>query len=85
MAVGQGIVPRQGFVEAAAVVHVQRVAEFMHRHVPEQMRRALVEAPGPVLLVDDLADSRWTLTVAGRLLRRAGAEAVLPFTLASAA
>jgi ATP-dependent DNA helicase RecQ len=37
---------------------------------------------GPVLLVDDLADSRWTLTVAGRELRRAGAPAVLPFVLA---
>src|SRR4051794_17496575 len=36
----------------------------------------------PVLLVDDLADSRWTLTVAGRELRRAGATAVLPFALA---
>ncbi len=38
--------------------------------------------PGPVLLVDDLADSRWTLTVAARELRLAGAEAVLPFALA---
>ncbi|MGV8895354.1 MAG: RecQ family ATP-dependent DNA helicase [Rhodoglobus sp.] len=37
---------------------------------------------GPVLLVDDLADSRWTLTVASRLLLRAGAGGVLPFTLA---
>ena len=37
---------------------------------------------GPVLLVDDLADSRWTLTVAARLLRRAGASNVLPFVLA---
>jgi len=36
----------------------------------------------PVLLVDDLADSRWTMTVAGRELRRAGAGAVLPFVLA---
>ncbi|TFD87987.1 ATP-dependent DNA helicase RecQ [Cryobacterium lactosi] len=42
----------------------------------------LGEAAGPVLLVDDLGDSRWTITVAGRLLRRAGAPAVLPFTLA---
>lgn len=42
-----------------------------------------LEVPaGPVLLVDDLADSRWTLTVAARALRRAGATAVLPFTLA---
>ncbi|MBD7996246.1 ATP-dependent DNA helicase RecQ [Arthrobacter sp. Sa2CUA1] len=38
--------------------------------------------PGPVLLVDDFADSRWTLTEAGRTLRLAGAESVLPFVLA---
>jgi ATP-dependent DNA helicase RecQ len=37
---------------------------------------------GPILLVDDLADSRWTLTVAARALRLAGATAVLPFALA---
>jgi ATP-dependent DNA helicase RecQ len=37
---------------------------------------------GPILLIDDLADSRWTLTVAARALRLAGAAAVLPFTLA---
>ncbi|WP_197491807.1 RecQ family zinc-binding domain-containing protein, partial [Microbacterium sp. H83] len=37
---------------------------------------------GPVLLVDDMADSRWTLTVAARTLRRAGATDVLPFVLA---
>lgn len=51
--------------------------------VPEGMRSALSAAPGPVLLVDDLVDSRWTMTVAGRLLRAAGAPAVLPFALAS--
>lgn len=38
--------------------------------------------PGVVLLVDDLADSRWTLTVAARTLRQAGATGVLPFALA---
>ena len=43
---------------------------------------ALEIPEGPVLLVDDIADSRWTLTVAARELRRAGASAVLPFTLA---
>jgi len=37
---------------------------------------------GPVLLVDDQADSRWTLTIAARTLRRAGATDVLPFVLA---
>ncbi|WP_438822064.1 DEAD/DEAH box helicase [Actinocrinis puniceicyclus] len=44
----------------------------------------LARAGGPVLLVDDLADSGWTLAVTARLLLRAGAPAVLPFTLASA-
>ena len=37
---------------------------------------------GPVLLVDDLVDTGWTMTVAARLLRRAGATAVLPLALA---
>jgi ATP-dependent DNA helicase RecQ len=36
----------------------------------------------PILLIDDLADSRWTLTVAARVLRQHGASAVLPFALA---
>ncbi|PRY65045.1 RecQ-like ATP-dependent DNA helicase [Glaciihabitans tibetensis] len=47
-----------------------------------ELAEALASASGPVLLVDDLADSRWTLTVAGRQLLQAGAPAVLPFTLA---
>jgi ATP-dependent DNA helicase RecQ len=38
---------------------------------------------GPVLLVDDVTDSGWTLTMAARVLRQAGAPAVLPFALAS--
>ncbi|MDP9242618.1 MAG: DEAD/DEAH box helicase, partial [Actinomycetota bacterium] len=38
---------------------------------------------GPALLVDDLADSRWTLTVTGRELRVAGCELVYPFVLAT--
>lgn len=40
-------------------------------------------ADGPVLLVDDLTDSGWTLTMAARVVRAAGADAVLPFALAS--
>ncbi|HIW29828.1 MAG TPA: DEAD/DEAH box helicase [Candidatus Luteococcus avicola] len=46
------------------------------------MRAQLAQVAGPVLLVDDLVDSRWTMTVAAVALRRAGAEAVLPFALA---
>lgn len=36
----------------------------------------------PVLLVDDIADSRWTLTIIGELLRQNGCRAVHPFVLA---
>ena len=53
--------------------------------VGDELRGRLAELSGPVLLVDDLADSRWTTTVAGRELRRAGASGVLPFVLALSA
>jgi ATP-dependent DNA helicase RecQ len=52
--------------------------------VPAAMAERLRELDGPVLLVDDVVDSRWTLTVAGAALRGAGADAVLPFGLAQA-
>ena len=37
--------------------------------VDEYLSRQLAGINGPVLLVDDLVDSRWTMTVAGRELR----------------
>lgn len=37
----------------------------------------------PVLLVDDIVDSRWTLTVVAALLRQAGSGPVFPLALAS--
>jgi ATP-dependent DNA helicase RecQ len=36
----------------------------------------------PILLVDDIADSKWTLTVIGDLLQRNGSGKVYPFALA---
>jgi len=38
---------------------------------------------GPALLVDDIVDSGWTLTVASALLRQAGCAAVWPVALAT--
>ena len=38
---------------------------------------------GPVLVVDDRLDTGWTMTVAAKLLRDAGAPSVLPFALAT--
>jgi ATP-dependent DNA helicase RecQ len=40
---------------------------------------------GPVLLVDDLVDSTWTMTEIGRLLGRAGVDLVYPVAMASSA
>ncbi|WP_345640091.1 RecQ family ATP-dependent DNA helicase [Streptomyces tremellae] len=50
--------------------------------VPQDLSAATAGAGGPVLLVDDLAESGWTLAVAARLLRGAGAEGVFPLVLA---
>ncbi|MDN5804732.1 MAG: recombinase RecQ, partial [Microlunatus sp.] len=62
-----------------------RLADVWNRlEVGPQLRAGLDGIPGPLLLIDDLADSRWTVTVAAYLLRRAGAPEVLPFVLASA-
>jgi ATP-dependent DNA helicase RecQ len=38
----------------------------------------------PVLLVDDVVNSRWTLTVVGAALLEAGSGPVSPFVLAKA-
>ncbi|MEU2777069.1 RecQ family ATP-dependent DNA helicase [Streptomyces sp. NPDC007162] len=50
--------------------------------VPPALAGALAEVQGPVLLVDDFTETGWTLAVAARLLRRAGARGVLPLVLA---
>ncbi|WP_121866136.1 RecQ family ATP-dependent DNA helicase [Glutamicibacter nicotianae] len=49
--------------------------------LPTQLEQLIANAPGPVLLVDDLVDSRWSIAMAGRALKIAGAPGVMPFTL----
>ncbi len=41
-----------------------------------------LQAGKGLLLMDDMVDSRWTLTVCGYRLMEAGAERVYPFALA---
>ena len=66
-----------GSVEANSAF---RLAGLLDRFaVPEEMRAQIERAC--VLLVDDEVVSRWTLTITARELRRAAAEAVLPFAL----
>ncbi|MBK8459241.1 MAG: ATP-dependent DNA helicase RecQ [Micropruina sp.] len=73
-----------GPAPAGSVNSAFRVRDLWGRFgVPPEMAGRLAALNGPVLLVDDLVDSRWTMTVAGRLLRLAGARAVLPLALAS--
>ena len=50
--------------------------------VPPALQAALEAANGPVLLVDDMTETGWTLAVAARLLLRSGAQGVLPLVLA---
>ncbi|MFJ7158578.1 RecQ family ATP-dependent DNA helicase [Streptomyces sp. NPDC101118] len=50
--------------------------------VTPELAGAVAAAGGPVLLVDDRSESGWTLAVAARLLRRAGAGEVFPLVLA---
>ena len=50
--------------------------------VPSSLADAIAALDGPVLLVDDYVDSGWTMALAARALRRAGAPAVLPLALA---
>ncbi|MFJ7150943.1 RecQ family ATP-dependent DNA helicase [Streptomyces sp. NPDC100445] len=50
--------------------------------VPPALASALAEARGPVLLIDDFTETGWTLAVAARLLRKSGAQGVLPLVLA---
>ncbi|MBB5831128.1 DEAD/DEAH box helicase [Brachybacterium aquaticum] len=64
-----------------------RVADLWERFAvgPELQARLDALDGAPVLLVDDAIDTRWTMAVAARLLRRAGSGPVLPLALAQQA
>ena len=60
----------------------QRLRALWHElTVPGPVAEAVAALGGPVLLVDDRIETGWTMTVAARLLREAGAPAVLPLAL----
>jgi ATP-dependent DNA helicase RecQ len=64
----------------------QRLADLWRRlSLPGEVADRVAATTGPILLVDDVIDTGWTMTLATRLLRQAGAKGVLPFALASTA
>ncbi|MFD4761617.1 RecQ family ATP-dependent DNA helicase [Streptomyces sp. NPDC058439] len=75
--------PEADGVRVSQTNSAQRVRALHEALVVEpELADALATVDGPVLLVDDLSDTGWTLAVAARLLRRAGAQGVFPLVLA---
>ncbi len=80
------------YVEALSVLagaEEQKAMQNSAQQLPKCAREVLdIDGspirPGPVLLVDDIVNSGWTLTVAGWLLRTHGSGVVYPFALAMA-
>jgi ATP-dependent DNA helicase RecQ len=61
----------------------QRLSSLWHAlSAPDALRAALSGLAGPVLVIDDRVETGWTMTVAAKLLREAGAPGVLPLVLA---
>lgn len=77
------VAPRPGAAPGRHDVNsATRLAGVWHRLALDGPPAALAGLPGrSVLLVDDRVDSGWTVAVATRLLRTAGADAVFPFAL----
>ncbi|MFF7341334.1 RecQ family ATP-dependent DNA helicase [Streptomyces sp. NPDC008163] len=77
------LAPDADAVRMSQTNSAQRVRALHERLVvAPELAEAVAAVDGPILLVDDLSDTGWTLAVAARLLRRAGADAVFPLVLA---
>ena len=78
-----GALEHMGGPQAEHYNSAQRLSALWPKFaVPGPLRDAVSQTGGPLLLVDDRIDTGWTMTVAARLLREAGAPAVLPLVLA---
>ncbi|HZM84864.1 MAG TPA: DEAD/DEAH box helicase [Candidatus Limnocylindrales bacterium] len=86
-----GRLPLLGTIGTAAPMSESARANSAHRvrglhgsfTMTPGLLAGLASCEGPVLLVDDLVDSGWTMAIAARELVAAGAPAVLPFALAT--
>jgi ATP-dependent DNA helicase RecQ len=72
-----------GASEGSRLNSAQRLAQLWRSlRLDSTLTSRLATVAGPVLVVDDLVDTGWTMALAAKLLRDAGAPAVLPFALA---
>jgi ATP-dependent DNA helicase RecQ len=78
-----GLAPSAEATEAARNSAFRLHQVFGRFRLTPDQQEWLATSSGPVLVVDDIVDSRWTMTVAAMLLRSSGAGAVLPFALAA--
>lgn len=88
----QRVAQKLGLPWLAAVVKIRNnePQKSQHNAFHQQMNVLtafkIVESKAePVLLIDDIVDSRWTLTIVAKLLKEAGTTAVYPCALASTA
>ncbi|MCX7048855.1 MAG: RecQ family ATP-dependent DNA helicase [Candidatus Sumerlaeota bacterium] len=80
--------PLASAVEKSQLNEPQKLMENSYMQAANAWRAFSAPSPvpkGACLLIDDIVDSAWTLTVIGVKLRQAGAGLVYPFALASAA
>jgi ATP-dependent DNA helicase RecQ len=75
--------PATGQASGGQANSAQRLlAVWRELRMPAALGAAVAGLDGPVLLIDDRVETGWTMTVAARLIREAGAPAVLPLALA---
>ena len=81
-------IPYKNVIEKVQEAQQQKTMQNSHQQYRNVRDAFEVHQPvpiGPVLLVDDIVDSKWTFTVIGGQLRAAGADLVYPFALADTA
>jgi len=79
--------PRYSFAASEtmpATSNLKSVFKQLADQLSSKLGAAPILPPVPMLLVDDMVDSGWTLTLAAVLLRQHGSGPVYPFALAKA-
>ena len=89
-AIRLGIILRLPVLDVIAISNTSKIPIHKYENSQQQVENSInnwmVKASvcmSPVLLIDDFINSRWTVTIVGRMLRINGVDKVYPFTLVS--